>query len=104
MTLLLVLIALAVLGLTAAAAVGRIPGGLEPPVRSLPPVGLPDPPRPADLDRLRFAVALRGYRMDQVDAVLDRLRDRLVAQDREIDRLRARLDRPDRPEGVERTE
>lgn len=28
---------------------------------------------PADLDRTRFAVGLRGYRMDQVDSVLDRL-------------------------------
>ncbi|HCK78806.1 MAG TPA: cell division protein DivIVA, partial [Actinobacteria bacterium] len=27
----------------------------------------------ADLDRTRFAVGLRGYRMDQVDSVLDRL-------------------------------
>ena len=29
--------------------------------------------RPSDVDRLRFAVGLRGYRMDQVDQVLDEL-------------------------------
>lgn len=31
----------------------------------------------ADLDRLRFAIGVRGYRMDQVDAVLDRMSDDL---------------------------
>ena len=39
--------------------------------------------------------ALRGYRMDQVDAVLDRLVDELRARDHEIDRLRAEDDTAD---------
>ncbi len=48
---------------------------------------------PADVDRLRFAVGLRGYRMDQVDQVLDELRDQLAAKDRKIADLGAELGR-----------
>ena len=36
---------------------------------------------------MRFALGLRGYRMDQVDEVLDELRDQLTAKEREIERL-----------------
>lgn len=90
MVLFIVLCALGVIGVTAAVAAGRIRGGLSAPTSSLPPVELPAEPRADDVDHLRFAVGLRGYRMDQVDAVLDGLRDRIAAQDREIARLRAR--------------
>ena len=45
---------------------------------------LPAEAEPSDVDRLRFAVGLRGYRMDQVDQVLDELRDQLAAKDRQI--------------------
>jgi DivIVA domain-containing protein len=31
-----------------------------------------------EISALRFDTALRGYRMDQVDAVLDRLQDRIA--------------------------
>jgi DivIVA domain-containing protein len=61
--------------------------GLAEPVASLPPVLLPDDPRPEDLHRLRFAVGLRGYRMDQVDQVLDRLADVLGERDEALERL-----------------
>lgn len=44
---------------------------------------------PADVDRLRFAVVARGYRMDHVDRVLQRLRDELAIRDRRIDDLEA---------------
>lgn len=57
---------------------------LEAPVASLPPVLLPDAPVAADVDRLRFSLGLRGYRMDQVDEVLDRLRDEITAKDLRI--------------------
>jgi DivIVA domain-containing protein len=40
--------------------------------------GLPADFRPQDLADVHFDTALRGYRMDQVDAVLDRLAERVV--------------------------
>jgi DivIVA domain-containing protein len=40
--------------------------------------GLPEDFHAADLVDVHFDTALRGYRMDQVDAVLDRLQDRLA--------------------------
>jgi DivIVA domain-containing protein len=58
--------------------------GFDDPVASLPPVLLPEDAEPSDVDHLRFAVGLRGYRMDQVDQVLDELRDQLAARDRKI--------------------
>ncbi len=47
------------------------------------PRGLPDagPVQAADVAGVRFDRALRGYRMDQVDAVLDRLIAELAARD-----------------------
>ncbi|MET3922350.1 DivIVA domain-containing protein [Arthrobacter sp. UYEF20] len=58
--------------------------GFDEPVASLPPVLLPEDAVPSDVDHLRFAIGLRGYRMDQVDQVLDELRDQLAAKDRKI--------------------
>ncbi|MGN5731646.1 DivIVA domain-containing protein [Arthrobacter psychrochitiniphilus] len=60
---------------------------LATPVANLPPVLLPVEPAPADVDKLRFSLGLRGYRMDQVDEVLDRLRDELAAKDLRIAEL-----------------
>ncbi|QCO99243.1 DivIVA domain-containing protein [Arthrobacter sp. 24S4-2] len=74
--------------------------GFDEPVASLPPVLLPADAAPADVDRVRFALGLRGYRMDQVDQVLDELRDQLAARDREIAHLKtelAELAEPARP-------
>ncbi|WP_425860353.1 DivIVA domain-containing protein [Arthrobacter sp. TWP1-1] len=62
---------------------------LAPPVANLPPVLLPGAPVPADVDRLRFSLGLRGYRMDQVDEVLDGLRDELAAKNLRIAELEA---------------
>ena len=64
-----------------------IDDGFDQPVANLPPVLLPAEAEPSDVDRLRFAVGLRGYRMDQVDQVLDELRDQLAAKDRRIAEL-----------------
>ncbi len=44
-----------------------------------PRVLLPEHPRSSDVDDLHFDTALRGYRMDQVDDVLDQLKARLAA-------------------------
>ena len=65
--------------------------GFDEPVASLPPVLLPAEAKPADVDRVRFSLGLRGYRMDQVDQVLDELRDQLASKDAEIAGLRAHL-------------
>jgi DivIVA domain-containing protein len=75
--------------------------GFDQPVANLPPVLLPAEAEPADVDRLRFAIGLRGYRMDQVDQVLDELRDQLATKDRKIADLGAELGR--RRHGPERT-
>ena len=65
--------------------------GFDEPVASLPPVLLPADATPADVDHVRFALGLRGYRMDQVDQVLDDLRDQLAARNAEIEGLREQL-------------
>jgi len=44
----------------------------------------PDGVRPEDLAAVRFAVALRGYRMQEVDRVLDDAREALAARDARI--------------------
>ncbi|MEV8147042.1 DivIVA domain-containing protein [Arthrobacter sp. NPDC080073] len=66
--------------------------GLDEPVPNLPPVLLPAGAKASDVDRVRFALGLRGYRMDQVDEVLDELRDQLTSQEREIERLKLALE------------
>lgn len=70
---------------------GLLDGGFEQPVANLPPVLLPADAAPADVDRVRFSLGLRGYRMDQVDQVLDDLRDQLEAKRAEVEQLKARL-------------
>jgi DivIVA domain-containing protein len=77
-TLFFTVLSILVVGLVVGVAFGRIGGGLEPEsprsvFRGLPPGDL----TPGDLDEVKFTTALRGYRMDEVDQVLDRLRDEL---------------------------
>lgn len=72
---------------------GSFDDGFDEPVASLPPVLLPERAAAADIDRLRFAVGLRGYRMDQVDQVLDDLREQIIAKDQEIEALGEELER-----------
>ena len=76
-------------------------GGFEQPPANLPPVLLPAQAAPEDVDRVRFSLGLRGYRMEQVDQVLDELRDQLASQQREIDRLRAELSAMEAAPGAE---
>ena len=55
--------------------------------QDLPDLGLPEGPlQPADVEDLRFSLAPRGYRMDEVDAVLDRLAAELAERDRRLAR------------------
>lgn len=103
MSIVLVLLAVLVMGMTAFFAVGRrreggapmayrepavVPGLVEP-TPTLPPVLLPEKPSARDVSQIRFSLGLRGYRMDQVDEVLDRLAAALEERDAVIAELRA---------------
>ena len=80
------LVVAAVFGAIAWVAAGR-GGGLDDPRQDRPEPALADDRQLGreDIDSARFAVGWRGYRMDQVDRLLDRLaaeidhRDRLIA-------------------------
>ncbi len=95
-------VAVVVAVVTAAAVLGRVDGSLADATTTMSHVPLPDDPlTPGDLDGLRFDTVTRGYRMSQVDGVIDRLR-------REIGDLQAQLDRSEdqadaglRPESVD---
>ena len=90
MTVFLVLLLLAVVAGVVAVATGRVGGGMGPVVGTSPHVGLPEGPvQPEDVDAVRFSVGLRGYRMDEVDAVLARLREELRERDEELEAWRA---------------
>lgn len=93
MIILLVVVVVLLAGLVAAVLAGRIPaGGLLPPVSSESAAGLPrGGMEPADLAALRFDMVPRGYRMSQVDAVLERLVDEVRTRDAEIALLRAEM-------------
>jgi DivIVA domain-containing protein len=89
-SLVLLLVILAVIAGIAVVAAGRGEG-----------LGAPDPERSprgslpagdvdrADVDALRFTLSLRGYRMDEVDDVIDRLLDELDRRDARIAELEA---------------
>jgi DivIVA domain-containing protein len=92
-TWLFVLLAMAVIALVAGVVTGRISAGMEAPVSSSPFRGLPsDAVTPGDLETLRFTPAVRGYRMDEVDQVLDRLAVELHRRDDELRLARTALD------------
>jgi len=72
-------------------AVGRL-GELPPPPPDRAPLDLPPAALDADdVDGVRFAVGLRGYRMDEVDVVLDRVADDLASRDDRIRQLEEAL-------------
>lgn len=91
MILLAVIAGVLALGLLAAAVVlcTGVPGVPDPVTSEsyepLPRGGVP----PHAVLEVRFDQAIRGYRMSQVDDVLDRLADELRDRDAEIARLRA---------------
>src|SRR3989442_6054128 len=91
------LVVAAVFGAIAWVAAGR-GGGLDDPRQDRPEPALADDRQlgKEDIDGARFAVAFRGYRMDQVD----RLLDRLAAEIQHPDPLIADLTQPgDAPYG-----
>lgn len=87
----LTVVAVAVVAFFGALIMGRV--GHDPMAEAThtsPGSGLPDTPEAADVRSVRFDTALRGYRMDQVDEVLDALQVRLADQEQEIVHLRDR--------------
>ena len=78
MIVLLLVIVVLLIGLTTAAVMGRIGGFMAEPTSSQAFAGVPAGSLTADdIGPLQFDRALRGYRMDQVDTVIDALSARL---------------------------
>jgi DivIVA domain-containing protein len=90
-TLLQIFVVLAVIAAVGAVAAGAVRGGLPEPESTVPDTGLPEGEvRADDVSGVRFGLAFRGYRMDQVDDVLERLSAQLSERDAEIARLKGR--------------
>ncbi len=81
----------AALGVAAVAAAGGLGGMAKEPVRDVYRQDLPEdrPLVASDIDGLRLGTALRGYAMDQVDDILDRLSREITERDELIAQLRA---------------
>jgi DivIVA domain-containing protein len=87
-SLLLVLVLLGVLGAVAVLAAGRGGAMADAAHDRAPGATLPDGVVSGeDVERLSFSLAFRGYRMDEVDATLDRLVEALAARDARIAEL-----------------
>ena len=90
MSLVLLLVILAVIAGIAVVAAGRGEGLTSPDPERSPRGALPaGEVGRADVDALRFTLALRGYRMDEVDDVIDRLLAELDRKDARIAELEA---------------
>ena len=90
MILFLVLIVVLLIGLTTAAVMGKIGGFMADPTSSQSFGGVPaESLSTDDIAQLHFDQALRGYRMDQVDEVIDALSARLREFETEVASLRA---------------
>lgn len=93
-----IVVAVIVVAYLAALLLGRASYDPMPePVRSRPLVRLPEQARARDIDTLHFDTAFRGYRMDQVDDVLDQLQARLAAYEEQEGPATVKL-KPRRPE------
>lgn len=84
LTVLSILAVLAVLFVAAAVATREGPILADAPA-DVADLGLPEGPlQPEDLQAVRFGLAIRGYRMAEVDAVLDRVGAELAERDRKL--------------------
>jgi DivIVA domain-containing protein len=82
-------VAVVLVVLTTAAVLGRVDGSLGDATTSLSHEPLPDTPlTPDDIEQLHFDTAMRGYRMSQVDDVIDRLRREISDLDEALSRVR----------------
>ena len=72
-------------------------GHMSEPMPDRPDLALPDEGLLArtDVDRVRFSIGARGYRMDEVDDVLDRLAHEIELREQRITELEGRAPRPD---------
>lgn len=87
-----VLVVLAVVAAVAAVAAGAVRADMDDPVSSLPQSGVPAGDLVAhDVSAVRFSLGFRGYRMSEVDEVLDRVATELSRRDAELDALRCEL-------------
>lgn len=83
------------LGLVALVATGRFGAMREVADRDVFVPALPGRPlHAADLETVRFGVTLRGYAMNQVDDLLDRLAAEIAQRDAELEHLRVELELP----------
>lgn len=79
------LLALIVVAVIVEVSIGRLPADpLAAATHSIPDHGCPQTPSAADVDRVRFDIALRGYRPAEVDAHLDHLAEALAEREREV--------------------
>ena len=93
-------VAVVALGVAAVVAAGGGGSMAKDPVRDTYAMTVAEDPLDGPAVRgLRFGVALRGYAMDQVDAVLDRLAAELDARDARLAELDARLAAQAAPRG-----
>ncbi len=92
MTFIFMLAAIVVITVIALLAVGKL-GELPDVEPDRAPLALPDDRSltNADVDSVRFSVGARGYRMDEVDEVLDRLSAEVSERDARISELEAQL-------------
>jgi hypothetical protein len=102
----ILLVGIVVVCAVVAMILGLAGGGLGRPTASLSHEPLPEGPiADDDFDDLVFDVSARGYRMGQVDGVIDRLRRELREKDEQIAVLRGDATEPDdAPEPTESTE
>lgn len=72
-------------------------GHMSEPMPDRPDLALPEEGLLArtDVDRVRFSVGARGYRMDEVDDVLDRLSHEIELREQRIAQLEGRAPRPE---------
>lgn len=92
----MLVVAVVVAALTVAAVAGRVDGSMGEPTSTLSHVPLPpEQVTESALGALRFDTGLRGYRMSQVDDVIDRLRRELADRDDQLAMLRAIVTPPD---------
>lgn len=86
----LLVVLVLVVGAVLAGIAGWFGGHLDTPTATAPYTGIPQGPLAIeDVESVRFDQTLRGYRMGQVDDVLDRLVQAVSERDDEIARLRA---------------
>jgi DivIVA domain-containing protein len=97
MLMLFLLLALVLIVAFALVLAGRLPE-VPQPTRQRYVARLPERPSAADVDQLRLPVAVRGYRMDDVDAALNTLRNRIA--ELEADTVAGAAVSPEDPPGT----